>query len=175
MNSLQKGHWYIVELTHRTGVENIDEYGELYFKQIGMVYVEYFADSGEKQMVLIDDVENVAYFLDKEYDLQYFNGKDPLQFAVHDIRVSRNTQLESEIAAEYDLKRLEPLQGLSDLNGDLDKLNQETVQAFLSTYRRHVDEFVERSMPSSEQNKDIDQLKVFFNNLHRNFYYSRYL
>ena len=155
MNILQKGHWYIVELTHRTGVENIDEYGELYFKQIGMVYVEYFADSGEKQMVLIDDVQNMQDFVYQEYGLQYFNGKDPLRLAIHHIRFSRNAQLESEIAAEYDLKRLEPLQGLSDLNGDLDKLNQETVQTFLSTYRQHVDEFVERSMPSSEQNKDI--------------------
>lgn len=155
MNSLKQGRWYIVEITRRTGVENIDEYGELYFKQIGMVYVEYFAGGGEKQMVLIDDVERMQDFVYHEYGLQYFDDKDPLRLAIHHIRFARNAQLESDIAAEYDLKRLEPLQGLSDLNGDLDKLNQGAVETFLSTYRRHVDEFVERSMPSSEQNKDI--------------------
>ena len=127
MNSLNQGRWYIVEITRRTGVENIDEYGELYFKQIGMVYVEYFAGGGEKQMVLIDDVERMQDFVYHEYGLQYFDDKDPLRLAIHHIRFARNAQLESDIATEYDLKRLEPLQGLSDLNGDLDKLNQGAV------------------------------------------------
>jgi len=165
MSSFNPGRWYIVELTRRADVADVDEYGELYFKQIGVVYVEYYAGNGEKQMVLIE-TDDVEEWLDIAYQgagLQYFEDVGILSGVIQNIRQTGtgrsgrpvNAQAESDIAAQYDLKRLEPKRGLQDLDGDLGKLNQEEVKTFLSAYIQHDKELVERSMPSAEQNKDI--------------------